>query len=204
MIRVVIAEDQGMLRSALGALLDLEEDITVIGQAENGKEALELIQQHQPDLCIVDIEMPIMSGLEVAEQLKAKKHPCRVVVLTTFARQGYFQRAVAAGVQGYLLKDRSSDELTNSLRNIMLGKREISPELIEIVWEEKNPLTSREQEILLLAEKGLTTNEIAGQLFLSSGTVRNYLSEVNSKMSTSNRLEAIKIARSKGWIIETP
>ncbi|MDQ0416001.1 two-component system response regulator DesR [Croceifilum oryzae] len=204
MIRVVIAEDQGMLRSALGALLDLEEDITVIGQAENGKEALELIYQHQPDLCIVDIEMPIMSGLEVAEQLKAKQHPCRVVVLTTFARPGYFQRAVAAGVQGYLLKDRSSDELTDSLRNIMLGKREISPELIEIVWEEKNPLTSREQEILILAEQGLTTNEIAGRLFLSSGTVRNYLSEVNSKMNTSNRLEAIKIARCKGWIIETP
>ncbi|SFX20825.1 two-component system, NarL family, response regulator DesR [Thermoactinomyces sp. DSM 45891] len=204
MIRVVIAEDQGMLRSALGALLDLEEDITVVGQAENGREALELIQQHQPDLCILDIEMPIMSGLEVAEQLKEMQHPCRVVVLTTFARPGYFQRAVATGVQGYLLKDRSSDELTESLRNIMLGKREISPELIEIVWEEKNPLTPREQEILLLAEKGLTTNEIAGQLFLSSGTIRNYLSEVNSKMSTSNRLEAIMTARSKGWIVETP
>ncbi|MGF9963937.1 response regulator transcription factor [Bacillus rhizoplanae] len=200
MIRIIIAEDQRMLRGALGALLDLEDDIEVVGQAENGAEALKLIETLQPDVSIMDIEMPIQSGLDVAETLRKQKSPCRVMILTTFARPGYFERAMKANVHGYLLKDSPSEDLAAAIRNVMNGKREISPELMFGLWQEQNPLTDREKEVLLLAKEGKTANEIAKTLYLSSGTVRNYISDVLTKLNAKNRIEAITIAEEKGWI----
>ncbi|HDX9587249.1 TPA: response regulator transcription factor [Bacillus pseudomycoides] len=200
MIRIIIAEDQRMLRGALGALLDLEDDIEVVGQAENGEEALKLIETLQPDISIMDIEMPIQSGLDVAETLRKRQSPCKVMILTTFARPGYFERAMKANVQGYLLKDSPSEDLAAAIRNVMNGKREISPELMFGLWQEQNPLTDREKEVLLLAKEGKTTNEIAKMLYLSPGTVRNYISDVLTKLDAKNRIEAIGIAEEKGWI----
>ena len=200
MIQVIIAEDQRMLRGALGSLLDLEDDINVIGLAENGKEALSLIYSLQPDVCLIDIEMPIMSGLEVAEQLNEQNSNCRVIILTTFARPGYLERALKANVYGYLLKDGPSEDLAQSIRNVIAGKKEISPELIFGSFKHENPLTEREIDILKLASSGMTTKEMANQLFLSNGTVRNYLSEIISKLEAKNRIEAIAIAEENGWI----
>lgn len=200
MIRIVIAEDQRMLRGALGALLDLEDDIEVVGQAANGEEALKLIQSMQPDICLIDIEMPLKSGLDVAEELRKQQSPCRVMILTTFARPGYFERAMKAGIHGYLLKDGPSEDLAASIRNVMKGKREISPDLMFGMWQEENPLTDREKELLVLAREGKTTNEIANMLYLSSGTVRNYMSEILNKLGARNRIEAIAAAEEKGWI----
>ncbi|MGG0185005.1 response regulator transcription factor [Bacillus rhizoplanae] len=200
MIRIIIAEDQRMLRGALGALLDLEDDIEVVGQAENGEEALRLIEKLQPDVSIMDIEMPIQSGLDVAETLRKQQSQCRVMMLTTFARPGYFERAMKANVHGYLLKDSPSEDLAAAIRNVMNGKREISPELMFGLWQEQNPLTDREREVLLLAKEGKTANEIAKTLYLSSGTVRNYISDVLTKLNAKNRIEAITIAEEKGWI----
>ncbi|MGG2063372.1 MULTISPECIES: response regulator transcription factor [unclassified Bacillus (in: firmicutes)] len=200
MIRIIIAEDQRMLRGALGALLDLEDDIEVVGQAENGEEALKLIETLQPDVSIMDIEMPIQSGLDVAETLQKQQSQCRVMILTTFARPGYFERAMKANVHGYLLKDSPSEDLAAAIRNVMDGKREISPELMFGLWQEQNPLTDREKEVLLLAKEGKTANEIAKTLYLSSGTVRNYISDVLTKLNAKNRIEAITIAEEKGWI----
>ncbi|MFD0767664.1 response regulator transcription factor [Bacillus sp. CGMCC 1.60114] len=200
MIRIIIAEDQRMLRGALGALLDLEDDIEVVGQAENGAEALKLIEALQPDVSIMDIEMPIQSGLDVAETLRKQQSQCRVMILTTFARPGYFERAMKANVHGYLLKDSPSEDLAAAIRNVMNGKREISPELMFGLWQEQNPLTDREKEVLLLAKEGKTANEIAKTLYLSSGTVRNYISDVLTKLDAKNRIEAITIAEEKGWI----
>ena len=200
MIRIVIAEDQRILRGALGALLDFEEDMEVIGQAENGEEALKLINQLQPDICLMDIEMPLKSGLEVAAILKQSGSPCKVIMLTTFARPGYFERAVKAGVHGYLLKDGSIDDLAESIRRVMKGKYEFAPELIINTYHQDNPLTAREQDILKLAAEGKTSKEISAQLFLSAGTVRNYMSEILQKLEAKNKIEAIATAEGKGWI----
>lgn len=201
MIRIVIAEDQRMLRGALASLLDLEDDIEVVGQAGDGDEALELIARLEPDVCLMDIEMPAKSGLDVAEELKRRRLNCRVIILTTFGRPGYFERAVKAGVQGYLLKDEPSERLAEAIRNVIRGEREISPELaFAVIREEDNPLTEREREILKLAAEGRTANEIASALYLSYGTVRNYLSSIMNKLEARTRIEAIEIARSKGWL----
>ncbi|SDW66074.1 response regulator transcription factor [Paenibacillus sp. CF384] len=199
-MKIVVAEDQGMLRGALSALLDMEDDIEVIGQAENGKQALAMIRELSPDLCVMDIEMPEMSGLDVAEKLKELAHPCRVVILTTFSRSGYFQRAMKAGARGFLLKDSPIDELGAALRTVSQGGRAVSPELALTFWEAENPLTEREQEVLRLAASGLTASDIAGRLFLSAGTVRNYLSEAIQKLAAKNRIDAIGIAEKNGWI----
>ncbi|TCP28738.1 LuxR family two component transcriptional regulator [Scopulibacillus darangshiensis] len=200
MINIIIAEDQRMLRGALGSLLDLEEDINVIGQAENGEEALKLILALKPDICLMDIEMPMKSGLEIAEELKQSGSSCRIIILTTFARPGYFERAVEADVQGYLLKDGSSDDLAAAIRRVMEGKREFSPELVMSHMRDRNPLTDREREILHLIASGKTAKEISTHLFLSPGTVRNYTSDIFNKLNVKNRIEAISIAEEKGWI----
>ncbi|MCC3376462.1 response regulator transcription factor [Cohnella sp. REN36] len=199
-MKIVIAEDQGMLRGALGMLLGMEEDMSVIGQAENGEEALRLIRSLSPDLCILDIEMPKMTGLEVAETLRREEHPCRIVILTTFSRTGYLQRAVQAGVSGYLLKDAPIEELADALRQVMAGKRAISPELSVSLWEKPNPLTERERAVLSLLADGKSVSEIAGTLFLSGGTVRNYISEILQKLEAKNRIEAVAIATDNGWL----
>lgn len=200
MIRLFIAEDQRMLLGALGALLDLEGDMKVIGQAMNGEEALQSILKFNPDVCLMDIEMPVMNGLEVAEELANRGSSCKVIILTTFARPGYFERAVKIGVHGYLLKDGEIDELASAIRKVMEGKRIFSPELTFNVIREENPLTPREQEILRLAALGKTTKEITSELYLSSGTVRNYISEIIHKLGAKNRTEAAANAEQKGWI----
>ncbi|AOZ92728.1 response regulator transcription factor [Paenibacillus crassostreae] len=200
MIRILLAEDQGMLRGALALLLDLEDDIEVVGQACDGEEALSLIASLQPDVCLLDIEMPLKTGLDVAEQLRKLDSVCKVIILTTFARPGYFERAVKADVQGYLLKDGPSDMLAESIRRVMKGHREISPELIFGTIKDKNPLSAREREILSLSAQGKSANEISSILHLSYGTVRNYISEILNKLDTRNRIEAIRMAEEKGWL----
>lgn len=199
-MKVIVAEDQGMLRGALSALLDLEDDIEVVGQAENGEQALQMIETIAPDICILDIEMPRMSGLDVAEKLKELRHPCKVVILTTFSRAGYFQRAMRAGVKGFLLKDSPIDELGEALRSVFRGGRAVSPELALSLWEAENPLSDREREVLSLAREGLSASQIAQRLHLSAGTVRNYLSEAIQKLEANNRIDAIGIAEKNGWL----
>ncbi|WP_336822279.1 response regulator transcription factor [Sporosarcina sp. USHLN248] len=200
MIRIVIAEDQRILRGALGTLLDFEKDIEVIGQAENGEMALQLVQSLQPDICLLDIEMPVKSGLEVADELQKNGSACKVIILTTFARPGYFERAMKAKVHGYLLKDGSIDELSAAIRKVMAGGREFAPELIMNTYHSDNPLTDREIEVLQLSVDGKTSKEIGEELFLSAGTVRNYMSEILQKVGAKNKIEAIGICREKGWI----
>lgn len=184
MIRLFIAEDQRMLLGALGSLLDLEEDMTVIGQALNGEEALHAILKLEPDVCIMDIEMPVRSGLNVAEELMKKGCVSKVIILTTFARPGYFERAVKAGAHGYLLKDGEIDDLADAIRKCVKGKRVFSPELTFNMMRDENPLTVREQEILRLAALGKTTKDITLELYLSQGTVRNYISEIIQKLAS--------------------
>lgn len=200
MIRVVIAEDQGMLLGALGMLLDLEEDISVVGKATNGEVALALIEKLQPDVVLLDIEMPLKSGLDVAEQVKQKNIKTKVMIVTTFARPGYFERAMKAGVSGYVLKDSPIETLTDMIRDVMQGKQAISPELAIDLFYQKIPLTNREKDLLLLIEQGKTSKEIADTLFLSEGTVRNYTSRILEKLHAQNRTEAVKIAKEKGYI----
>ncbi|MES9682286.1 DNA-binding response regulator [Bacillus sp. AFS001701] len=197
MIRIVIAEDQRMLLGALGSLLNLEDDMEVVGQASNGEEAVKLVKQLQPDICIMDIEMPSKTGLEAAEEFKPLD--CKVIILTTFARSGYFQRALKAGVKGYLLKDSPSEELASSIRSIIAGKRIYAPELMDDVYAEENPLTDREKEVLELVADGKNTQEIADELSLKTGTVRNYISMILDKLEVKNRIEAIKQSKEKGW-----
>ncbi|MFM9279364.1 response regulator transcription factor [Paenibacillus jiagnxiensis] len=197
MITIVIAEDQRMLLGALASLLDLEEDMKVVGKAGNGEEAVQLVRIHQPDVCIMDIEMPLKSGLEAAEELKGLG--CKVLILTTFARPGYFERALKAGAHGYLLKDSPSEELASSIRSIMAGRRIYAPELVDGAFGEENPLTEREKEVLLMIAEGKTTKEIAGELYLTAGTVRNYISVILDKLNVSNRIEAITRFKDKGW-----
>lgn len=197
MITIVIAEDQQMLLGALGSLLNLEEDMEVVGKASNGEEAINFVKRFQPDVCIMDIEMPGKSGLEAAEELK--EQGCKVIILTTFARSGYFQRAIKAGVCGYLLKDSPSEELASSIRSVMDGKRIYAPELMDDVYSEGNPLTDREKEVLELVAVGKNTKEIADELRLKAGTVRNYISTILDKLEVKNRIEAITQSKEKGW-----
>jgi two-component system response regulator DesR len=199
-IRVLIAEDQAMVRGALAALLTIEGDIEIAGQAQNGREALDLVAQLMPDIVLTDIEMPEVTGLELAAELKRRHLPVRVVILTTFARAGYLRRALDAGVSGYLLKDAPAATLANAIRRIRAGARVIDPELAAEAWTEADPLTDRERQVLRYAGEGESSAEIAGRLSLSEGTVRNYLSEAISKLGASNRTEAARIARQKGWL----
>jgi two-component system response regulator DesR len=199
-IRVVLAEDQGMVLGALAALLEIEGDISVIAQARNGSEALDAVLAHKPDVFITDIEMPHMSGLDVAAELKRRRTGTRVVIVTTFARSGYLRRALEAGASGYLLKDMRAEELADAVRRVHQGLRVIHPELATEAWGEMDPLTERERQVLRLAGEGKPSGDIADELGLSDGTVRNYLSEAISKMGAGNRVEAARIARTKGWL----
>lgn len=199
-IRVVIAEDQSMVLGALAALLEIESDVRVVGQAGNGKEALQLTLQLKPDVLLTDIEMPEMTGLEVAAELKQRGSSTRIIILTTFARPGYLRRAMEAGAAGYLLKDAPAATLANALRRVNAGHRVIDPELATEAWTEEDPLSDRERQVLRLAAEGSSSGEIAGTLRLSEGTVRNYLSEAISKLGAGNRVEAARIARMKGWL----
>ncbi|GED16693.1 response regulator transcription factor [Aneurinibacillus migulanus] len=201
MIRVVIAEDQKMLSGALASLLTLEDDIEVVAQAADGKAALKAIENYHPDVCLLDIEIPFMTGLEVAEKLREQKNPCKIIIVTTFARPGYLQKALALKVDGYLLKDEPIDFLISSIRKVINGERIISTDLAAALFiNEENPLTEREAEILRLVKNGLTTEQIAKTLYLTNGTVRNYLSSAIQKLEAESRHQAIKTASEKGWI----
>ncbi len=200
MIRVVIAEDQALVRGALVALLSLESDISVVAQAADGAAALEAVVAHVPDVVVTDIEMPRMSGLELAAEITARKLATRVIIVTTFARAGYLRRALDAGVAGYLLKDRPAAELAAAVRAVQAGRRAIDPELAVDAWTGSDPLSDRERTVLRLAAEGLTSAAIAQQIHLSEGTVRNYLSEAISKTGGANRIEAARIARERGWL----
>jgi two-component system response regulator DesR len=200
MIRVVIAEDQVMVLGALSALLELEGDIAVVARAADGEEALRLVQDHQPDVLVTDIEMPKLTGLELAQAVKNAGLNVRVVILTTFARAGYLRRALEAGAAGYLLKDAPASDLADAIRRVHAGGRAINPELAAAAWSDPDPLTDRERQVLRLAAEGKTSPEIAELLRLSDGTVRNYLSEAISKLGVNNRIEAARLAREKGWL----
>ncbi len=200
-IRVLLAEDQTMVLGALAALLEMEDDIEVVGRARSGDEALKLVQQHRPSVFITDIEMPTMTGLEVAAELKRRGVPVRVIILTTFARAGYLRRALDAGASGYLLKDMPAEQLADAVRRVHRGLRVIDPQLAAEAWtEEPDPLTERERQVLRLAGEGMASSDIATELNLSEGTVRNYLSEAINKMGAANRVEAARLARTKGWL----
>ncbi|MGH8141689.1 MAG: response regulator transcription factor [Steroidobacteraceae bacterium] len=197
-IRVVIAEDERMVLGALAALLSLEEDIEVVAQAGDGNAALATVREHRPDVLITDVEMPQLSGLDVARLLKGQ---VRVIVLTNFARAGYLRRALEAGVSGYVLKAQPATELAEAVRRVHRGLRVIDPQLAAESWSaDPDPLTPRQREILQLATEGASTAAIAGRLGISAGTVRNYLSEVFSKLGAANRIQAARIARGKGWL----
>jgi two-component system response regulator DesR len=199
-INVIIAEDQALIRGALTALLNLEADIEIVGEAENGVEAVKLLDKSNADILLTDIEMPLMSGLELA-QITAKKHPnIKTVVITTFGRAGYIKRALTIGVKGFLLKDTPSDELAAALRKVMQGKKVIDPELAIAALDDIDPLSDKERKALKLASEGKTTHDIAQLLFLSEGTIRNYLSECISKLNATNRIDAARIAQQKGWL----
>jgi len=199
-IDIVIAEDQNMLRGALAALLELEDDFNIVGQAKDGLDALTMIQALQPDIVVTDIEMPNMTGIELAEKLRQAKSGCNILVLTTFGRTGYLKRAMEAGVKGYLLKDAPSDDLATAIRKINKGGKVVDPELVMDAFDQVDPLTEKERKALKLASDGLSTEKIAETMFLSPGTVRNYLSNAASKLDADNRIEAARIARSKGWL----
>lgn len=197
MIRVVIAEDQAMVLGALAALLEIEGDIDVVGRAQNGEEALAICQREKPDVLLTDVEMPRMTGLELAA---AVRKTTRVIILTTFARGGYLRRALEAGASGYLLKDSPAEQLANAVRRVAQGGRVIDPELAAEAWSEPDPLTDRERQVLRMAGEGQSSADIASTLNLSEGTVRNYLSEAINKLGAANRVEAARIARDKGWL----
>ena len=199
-IRVLVAEDQAMLLGALAALLELEPDLTVCGKAANGHAALALMGKSLPDVLVTDVEMPEMSGLTLAAEVRDRFPTVRTIVLTTFGRPGYLRRALDAGARGYLLKDRPSAELANAVRQVHAGKRVFDPDLAADAWSEADPLNERERQILRLAGEGRSSAEIATVFHLSEGTVRNYLSEASSKLGAANRIDAARIARTKGWL----
>ena len=200
MIRVVVAEDQLMVLGALAALLETAGDIEVVGRAQDGDDALALCRDKRPDVLLTDIEMPRMTGLELAAAVKREALPTRVIILTTFARGGYLRRALEAGASGYLLKDSPAEQLANAVRRVKAGGRVIDPELAAEAWSEPDPLTDRERQVLRMAGEGQTSADIASTLKLSEGTVRNYLSEAISKLGAGNRIEAARLAREKGWL----
>ncbi|WP_339268963.1 response regulator transcription factor [Paenibacillus sp. FSL W8-0187] len=201
MIRIVIAEDQKMLRGAFASLLNFEDDIEVVAEVPDGQQAWDAIQQHQPDVCLLDIEMPHISGLELAESIRQAALPCKIMIVTTFARPGYLQKAMDAQVEGYLLKDEPIDFLIAAIRRVMKGERVVSTDLAAALFmKEENPLSEREIEMLRLTKEGMTTGEISNALFLTRGTVRNYLSSAIQKLAAESRQQAVAIAEDKGWL----
>lgn len=199
-MRVLLAEDQAMLRGALAALLNLEDDIEVVGGAGDGESAWRELQRLVPDVLVTDIEMPGLTGLELAQRIQRQRLPVRVVIVTTFARPGFLRRALDAGVSGYLLKDAPAEQLAEALRQVQRGGRAIDPQLAVEAWAAADPLSERERSVLRLAGEGRSASEIAVQLGLSHGTVRNYLSECIGKLGVGNRIEAYRLARQKGWL----
>lgn len=203
MIKLLIAEDQAILLSTLASLLNLEDDIQVVHKATDGKNALDYIlsqKTNQIDLVLTDIEMPHLTGIELAQGVQKHRPQIKTIILTTFSRAGYLRRAMDAGVKGYLLKDSPSSELLSAIRKIANGGRVIAPELMQAAWMEQDPLTNKEIKALRLAREGKSTEQIAEALHLSAGTIRNYLSSASSKLNANNRIDAGRIAHQKGWL----
>lgn len=197
---MVLAEDQAMVLSAFASLLELEDDIEVAATATNGEEALAAVKVHRPDVLLTDIEMPLLSGLDVAQRIADSGLAVRVVIVTTFARSGYLRRALDAGVAGYVLKDAPITDLVDALRRVHNGDRVVAPELAVAAWGDADPLTDRERDVLRLVGEGLPNSEISGRLYLSEGTVRNYLSSAILKLNARNRTEAFALARDNGYL----
>lgn len=204
MIKVYLVEDQALVRDAVAALLSLDFNIEVIGQASNGQDALNEInaldKDLHPDIVLTDIEMPSMNGIELSEQIAAKHPAINMVIMTTFSRGGYIRRSLSAGVKGFILKEAPSEELINALKKVMQGQKVIDPELAINALDDTDPLTDKERKALKLASDGLKTSEIAKQLYISEGTTRNYLSDAIAKLNATNRIDAARIARQKGWL----
>jgi len=200
MIKLLVAEDQAMVRGAISALLQLEPEIDVVAQAEDGQDALQQLQLQTIDLVLTDIEMPNITGLELIDIIKQRYPDTRTAIMTTFSRAGYIRRALEAGVDGFILKEAPSDYLVDAIKKIMQGQKCIDPELAISALGDSDPLSDKERKALRLASEGLKTSEIAAKLFLSEGTVRNYLSEAIAKLNASNRIDAGRIAQQKGWL----
>lgn len=201
MVKIYLAEDQVMIAQALQMLLELEDDFEVIGIATDGKTALKDILDTKPDVVLLDIEMPGLTGLEVADQLALLGKSVRVIILTTFARQKYFDQAIKAQVAGYLLKDSPSEILISAIRAVLVGQTVYESRLVQGMFAAEIPLlTKRELEILQVMRSATTTKEIAERMFLAEGTVRNYISAILSKTGTATRLEAVMLAQKNGWI----
>ncbi|MEV0219525.1 response regulator transcription factor [Streptomyces sp. NPDC050704] len=201
MIRIVIAEDMHMVRGALVALLEMEPDLKVVAQFDSGDQLVPAALELRPDVAIVDIDLPGLDGLSAADQLRTALPSCRVLILTSLGRPGTFRRAMAAKVSGFLLKDAPPDQLADAVRKVAQGGRVIDPQLALAAWEvEENPLTRREVEVMKLAADGAEAMEIATRLFLSLGTVRNYLTSAVTKLNARNRVDAIRIAQDNGWL----
>ncbi len=202
MIRILLAEDMHMVRGALVALLDLEDDFEVVCELERGDEVLAAAQERQPDVAIIDIDLPGLDGLTAASLLHEQMPQCRTLILTSLGRPGTLRRALAARVSGYLLKDAPPKELAAAVRRVAAGHRAVDPQLALAAWGgTESPLTERETEVLRLAAEGAEAPEIASLLHLSTGTVRNYLTTIVTKMNARNRVDAIRIARESGWLL---
>ena len=197
-IRLVLAEDQAMVLGAFAQLLGLEPDLEVAATAVDGPAALAAVREHDPDVLVTDVEMPGMTGLDVAAALQGGR--TRVVIVTTFARSGYLRKALESGVSGYVLKDAPIDQLVDTVRRVHAGQRVVDPSLAVAAWDGADPLTDRERDVLRLAADGLPNGEIATSLFLAEGTVRNDLSTAITKLGVRNRIEAAHVARDRGWL----
>jgi two-component system, NarL family, response regulator DesR len=200
-IRLLLADDQELVRTALATLLDLQEDFEVVASVGRGDEVIAAAQQHHPDVALLDIQMPGLDGLATAALLTTQLPQCRVVILTTFGRSGYLRRAMDAGAVGFVVKDAPAELLADAIRRVMAGERVVDPQLAAATLAAgESPLTARERDVLTVAKTGATVAAIAAKLYLSEGTVRNYLSTAIAKTSTRNRLEAIQVADENGWL----
>ena len=199
-MKILLAEDQSMLRDALSQLLQLQPDVEVVYQAADGREAVELLKTNPVDVAILDVEMPYQTGLDVLEWVKEHQPAVKVIIVTTFKRPGYFERAVKADVDAYVLKERSIADLMKTIHTVLAGQKEYSPELMEVLMTHKNPLSHQELLVLEAAATGLSNKEIAEKLYLSNGTIRNYMSTILTKLAADNRTEAVRIAQDQGWI----
>lgn len=199
-MKILLAEDQSMLRDALSQLLQLQPDVTSVSQAADGREAIELLKTNPVDVAILDVEMPYQTGLDVLEWVKEHQPAVKVIIVTTFKRPGYFERAVKADIDAYVLKERSIADLMKTIHTVLAGQKEYSPELMEVLMTHKNPLSHQELLVLEAAATGLSNKEIAEKLYLSNGTIRNYMSTILTKLAADNRTEAVRIAQEQGWI----
>jgi two-component system, NarL family, response regulator DesR len=200
-IRLLLADDQELVRSALCALLDLEDDFEIVASVGRGDEVTQSALEHRPDVALLDIEMPGLDGLAAAAVLAIQVPACRVVILTTFGRTGYLRRAMEAGVSGFVVKDAPAEVLAAAIRRVMAGERVIDPTLAaSTLAAGESPLTARERDVLIASRSGSTVADIAAKLYLSDGTVRNYLSTAIAKTATRNRTEAFRVADERGWL----